>query len=106
MFAVDSGFCEKVTAENCPTIGVPLSIYGTAQDNKGVNDYLKMVLVEAIESMDLIISLGLTALTVLIFTLGYYCIGKARREGPLVAKVSLIIIFLIHELIQLNFAFF
>lgn len=69
-----------------------MPIYGTAQDDKGVNDYIKMMLVEAIESMDLIISLGLTALTVLIFTLGYYCIGKARREGPLVSKVSLFII--------------
>lgn len=87
-FVVDSGFCEKLTPENCPNSGVPLPIYGTTQDNKGVDDYLKMMIVEAIESMDLIISLGLTALTVLIFTLGYYCIGKARREGPLVAKVS------------------
>lgn len=96
-FVVDSSYCEKVTSENCPNIGVPLPIYGTPQDNKGVNDYMKMALVEAIASMDLIISLGLTALTVLIFTLGYYCIGKARREGPLVAKVSSIIIFKIHE---------
>lgn len=91
MLVVESGFCEKVTSENCPNIVIPLPIYGTAKDNKGVDDYMKMVLVEAIESMDLIISLGLTALTVLIFTLGYYCIGKARREGPLVAKVSFIV---------------
>lgn len=80
-----------------------MPIYGTAQDDKGVNDYIKMMLVEAIESMDLIISLGLTALTVLIFTLGYYCIGKARREGPLVAKVRLIIILKFINLIDLYF---
>lgn len=98
---VDSGFCEKVTPENCPNSGIPLPIYGT-QDDKGVNDYMKMMLVEAIESMDLIISLGLTALTVLIFTLGYYCIGKARREGPLVAKVS----FNYNQLIIIELTFF
>lgn len=56
---------------------------------KTADEYLKIALNEAIESMDLIISMGLTALTLLIFTLGYYCINKARREGPLIAKVSM-----------------
>lgn len=46
-----------------------------------------MMLEEAIANMDLVISMSLTALTLLIFTLGYYCIGKAKREGPLIAKV-------------------
>lgn len=55
---------------------------------KTADEYLRIMLNEAIEMMDLIISLGLTALTVLIFTLGYYCINKARKEGPLIAKVS------------------
>jgi hypothetical protein len=54
---------------------------------KTADDYLRIMLNEALESMDLIISLSLTALTVLIFTLGYYCINKARKEGPLIAKV-------------------
>lgn len=51
------------------------------------DEYLRIVLNEAIEMMDLIISMSLMSLTVLIFTLGYYCINKARKEGPLIAKV-------------------
>lgn len=38
--------------------------------------------------MDLIISLGLTALTTLIFVFGYYFINRARKEGPLINKVN------------------
>jgi hypothetical protein len=54
---------------------------------KSADDYIKIILNEAIESMDLIITLGLTGFTVLIFTLGYYCICNARKEGPMIAKV-------------------
>jgi hypothetical protein len=54
---------------------------------KSADDYMKIILNEAIESMDLIITLGLTSFTVLIFTLGYYCICNARKEGPMIAKV-------------------
>ena len=54
-----------------------------------VSDYLRLMLNEAVEMMDLIISMGLTGITVLIFTLGYYCISKARKEGPLINKVLL-----------------
>jgi transport and golgi organization protein 1 len=38
--------------------------------------------------IDLIVTLALTALVVLIFILGYYCINKSRREGPLLAKIN------------------
>lgn len=37
---------------------------------------------------DLILYLGVTALTLLIFTLGHYCIIKNKREGHLLAKVN------------------
>lgn len=59
-------------------------------ESKSVNEYVEIMLAEAVEMMDFIITLGLTGLTLLIFTLGYYCINKARKEGPLIAKVSLI----------------
>lgn len=67
-----------------------VSIEASESEWKSADEYLRIALNEAIESMDLIISMGLTALTVLIFTLGYYCINKARKEGPLIAKVRLI----------------
>lgn len=47
-----------------------------------------MFLNEALQKMDLMISLGLTALTTLIFVFGYYCINRAKKEGPLIAKVN------------------
>lgn len=61
------------------------------------------MLEETIKNMDLVISMSLTALTVLIFTLGYYCIGKAKKEGPLVAKVRKTFCFAKLELICLRF---
>lgn len=49
---------------------------------------MNLFLNEALQRMDLIISLGLTALTTLVFILGYYCINKARKEGPLIGRVN------------------
>lgn len=89
--SVDSGFCEKIDSQNCPqSLKAKSELnYGKVENEwKTADQYLRIMLNEAIEMMDLIISLGLTALTVLIFTLGYYCINKARKEGPLIAKVS------------------
>lgn len=88
---VDTEFCEKIDSEKCPTsMKTKREItYDKIENLKPGNDYLNIMLAEAIDMMDFIISMGLTAVTVLIFTLGYYCISKARREGPLIAKVSL-----------------
>lgn len=47
-----------------------------------------MAIEEALSKMDLIISLALTALTTLIFIFGYYCINRARKEGPLIARMN------------------
>jgi chromosome segregation ATPase len=52
------------------------------------DEYIRLAVHEAIDRMDLIISMALVAATVLIFTFGYYCINKARREGPLIAKMN------------------
>lgn len=92
----DSDFCEKIDSENCPssvTTKNDLNLEVAGSEWKTADEYFKTALNEAIEKMDLIISMGLTALTVLIFMLGYYCINKARREGPLIAKVSNIFFF-------------
>lgn len=88
----DSAYCEKIDSEDCPnSLKAKRELnFGKVEtaEWKTIDEYLKLVLNEAIDQMDLIISLGLTALTCLIFTLGYYCINRARKEGPLIAKVS------------------
>lgn len=89
--SVLSGFCEKIDSEKCPqSLQTKRELnFGKVDGGwKTADEYVRIILNEAIENMDLIISLGLTSLTVLIFTLGYYCINKARKEGPLIAKVS------------------
>lgn len=39
---------------------------------------------------DLILYLGISALTVLIFIFGHYCIDKSRKERPLISKLNLL----------------
>lgn len=86
MFVI--GFCEKIDSENCPKhLRKRESTSNNISDIKSTDELLKVMLSEMVDNMDLIISLGLTAVTVLIFTLGYYCIGKAKKEGPLIGKV-------------------
>lgn len=86
----DSEYCEKIDSENCPDslkVRRDLNHGKVEAEWKTIDEYLKLVLNEAVDQMDLIISLGLTGLTCLIFTLGYFCINRARKEGPLIAKV-------------------
>lgn len=88
--AADSEFCEKIDSENCPQslkAKSELNFGKVGTEWKTADEYIRIMLNEAIEMMDMIISMGLTALTVLIFTLGYYGINRARKEGPLIAKV-------------------
>lgn len=87
---VDEGFCEKIDSENCPQT---LKAQQPKNEESFVNQktfdqYLNMFLSGALEKMDLIISLGLTALTTLVFIFGYYCINRARKEGPLIARMN------------------
>lgn len=83
------GFCEKIDGENCPKHLKKPEISGNLliADVASTDDLLKMLLQEMINNMDLFISMSLTSLTVLIFTFGYYCINKSRKEGPLIRKV-------------------
>jgi hypothetical protein len=84
------GFCEKIDSENCPKhLQKRESTHNIISDIKSTDELVKVMLSEIVENMDLIISLGLTAVTVLIFTLGYYCICKAKKEGPLIGKVCI-----------------
>lgn len=39
---------------------------------------------------DFIICLGITGLTVLVFTLGYYCTANGRKENSLVSKLNIV----------------
>lgn len=88
-FLLADEFCEKIDSENCPTSTRVTREQGSVKTEwKSTDEYIKIMLEEAIANMDLVISMSLTALTLLIFTLGYYCIGKAKREGPLIAKVG------------------
>lgn len=86
-FSADSGFCEKLDSENCPKSFVEKREVVETVEWKSADEYVRLFLNGAIESMDLIISMSLTGLTVLIFILGYYFINRARKEEPLIAKV-------------------
>lgn len=89
--AADSGFCEKIDSEDCPKslkAKRELNFGKVDTEWKTADEYLRIMLNEAIDMMDLIITMGLTALAILVFTLGYYCINRARKEGPLIAKVN------------------
>lgn len=90
---VDEGFCKK--KDDCPNSLKIKSHFSENQDNlktevveKTLNKYMDMAIEEAVSKMDLIISLALTALTTLIFIFGYYCINRARKEGPLIARMN------------------
>ncbi|CRL00820.1 CLUMA_CG014071, isoform A [Clunio marinus] len=86
-------YCEKIDSENCPQ-SVKMKRETNFEEKKetsswkSADEYVKILLNQTIEMMDLIISMGLTSLTVLIFILGYYCINKTRKETPLIAKMN------------------
>lgn len=88
----DSGYCEKLTPNQCPskTAGatVKKQMFDFDNDSKSVNEYVNIMLNEAVQMMDFIITMGLTGLTLIIFILGYYCINKSKKEGPLIAKIN------------------
>jgi hypothetical protein len=83
-------FCEKSDGvSNCA--GSLLS--SNSEENiksMHLDEYIKILIDELINHMDLIISLGLTSITVLIFVFGYYCIAKSKVENSLVAKMNAI----------------
>lgn len=90
MFVYFLGFCEKIDGENCPKKLRKPEVHGNLiSEVASTDELLKMFLQEIINNMDLVISISLTAMTVLLFTFGYYCISKSRKEGPLIGKVSI-----------------
>ncbi|KAL7044093.1 hypothetical protein ACKWTF_001776 [Chironomus riparius] len=88
---VDEGFCEKIDSEDCPKSvknDVKREVKYDSANSNTVDEYIKMILIEALEMIDVIITLGLVALTVLIFIFGHYCISKASKEGSLIRKMN------------------
>lgn len=57
-------------------------------DGPKLDEYVHVIVSEAVKKMDLIITLGLTGLTLLIFILGHYFINRGKKEGPLVGKLN------------------
>lgn len=91
--ADDEGFCEKIDSENCPkslTKSSSPDNQHTFVNSNTVEEYLKMMLSEAVEMMDVIITMSLVAVTVLIFIFGHYCISKASKEGELIKRMNVL----------------
>ncbi|XP_065075740.1 transport and Golgi organization protein 1-like [Ochlerotatus camptorhynchus] len=53
-------------------------------------DYAKMFIVELIKLSDLILLLGITSFTLIVFSLGHYLINKNRKEKPLIYKLNMV----------------
>lgn len=53
-------------------------------------DYAKMFIVELLKLSDLILLLGITSFTLIVFSLGHYLINKNRKERPLIYKVRML----------------
>ena len=77
-----------MNGENCPYVQKQSFLSDDSKNRKSFEEYLNLLIEEALKRMDLIISLGLTSLTTLIFVFGYYCIKQAKRESPLIARVN------------------
>lgn len=58
-----------------------------------VNNYKDFVVIfmgKLVELVDVIVYVVITAIFVLAFTLGYYCITNSRKEGGLVSKLNIL----------------
>ncbi|XP_058453397.1 transport and Golgi organization protein 1 isoform X2 [Malaya genurostris] len=53
-------------------------------------DYAQMIILELFKLSDLIILLGITSFTLIVFSLGHYLINKNRKEKPLIYKLNMI----------------
>lgn len=61
------------------------------QEEEADMDYAKMFIVELIKLSDLILLLGITSFTLIVFSLGHYLINKNRKEKPLIYKVGILL---------------
>lgn len=53
-------------------------------------DYARMFIMELIKLSDVILLLGITSFTLIVFSLGHYLINKNRKEKPLIYKVRML----------------
>lgn len=54
------------------------------------NDFVVTFMGKLVELVDVIVYVVITAIFVLAFTLGYYCITNSRKEGSLVSKLNIL----------------
>ncbi|XP_055644797.1 transport and Golgi organization protein 1 isoform X2 [Toxorhynchites rutilus septentrionalis] len=60
------------------------------EHDQGEVDYAKMIISELFKLSDLILLLGITSFTLIVFSLGHYLINKNRKEKPLIYKLNMI----------------
>jgi hypothetical protein len=85
---VEEGYCEKLTPDQCPSSAKLVKERAQIEDSVKLDEYVHVIVNEAVKKMDLIITLGLTGLTLLVLILGHYCINRGKKEGPLVGKLN------------------
>ncbi|XP_053694169.1 transport and Golgi organization protein 1 [Sabethes cyaneus] len=61
----------------------------SAEKEEDIN-ITKMLMVELFKMSDLILLLGITSFTLIVFSLGHYLINKNRKEKPLIYKLNMI----------------
>lgn len=61
---------------------------------KSYDDIADIVVESIFDMKDLIVFLAITAITVLVFIFGYYCIKKCQKESPLISNVYIISIYI------------
>lgn len=65
------------------------STFGDNQEEEEM-DYARMFIMELIKLSDVILLLGITSFTLIVFSLGHYLINKNRKEKPLIYKVRML----------------
>lgn len=101
-------YCENISPNSCPrnenhqrtnSLKHPLfehDLYHSEMDETkthSVNNYQDFVVIfmgKLVELVDVIVYVVITAIFVLAFTLGYYCITNSRKEGSLVSKLNIL----------------
>ncbi|XP_055613912.1 transport and Golgi organization protein 1 [Uranotaenia lowii] len=53
-------------------------------------DYTKLIVTQLIQLSDIILLLGITSFTLIVFSLGHYLINKNRKEKPLIYKLNMV----------------
>lgn len=94
----EDGYCEKVTPGACPknmdTDANHRSIDGQSAsrlfESVTYDDLLKDLLAKLIEKADIVACLVVTAVTLLLFLLGYYAIDNNRKENVLISKLNIL----------------